>query len=301
MQLLDYNLQPLIFLTTAFAAWKAFLLTIALGTSFAHDYDTSTSLFFQHAYGASANFTGLATRLTRWDALYFMHSTRVGYVYEQEWAFAMGLPMVVRAVGGLLRGLGLEMSGVWEPLVAIAVAHVSHLMAVLALYKLTMVISNDRKLALVASAVHILSPAGLFLSAPYAESPFSCLSFVGNLLFALGLQAGPDSLKRNGALVGAGIVFGLSISFRSNGLFGGILFAVEVAKDLVALKNAPSLPKLLRLMAPILGGLFVAVGAVIPQFFAWRQYCGDQIDGELRPWCSKLIPSIYTFVQEEYW
>lgn len=301
MDLLDCSSRPLIFLTTAFTAWKSFLLAIALGTSVGHDYDTSTSLFFQHAYGASANFSGLATRLTRWDALYFMHSTRAGYVYEQEWAFAMGLPMVVRAIGGLLRGLGMEMSGVWEPLVAIAVAHVSHLIAVLALYQLTMVISKDRKLAVIASVVHILSPAGLFLSAPYAESLFSCLSFVGNLLFALGLQAGPDSLKRNGALIGAGIIYGLAISFRSNGLFGGILFAVEAVKSLMGFKNAPRFSTFMRLVAPIAGGLFVAVGAVVPQFLAWKRYCGAQVEGEIRPWCSKLIPSIYTFVQQEYW
>lgn len=298
MSLIAPDSRPFLSLAAAFAAWKAFLLAIALGAAAAPDYDTSTSVFFAAVYGPAAPVPALAARLTRWDALYFVASAHRGYVYEQEWAFAAGLPTLVRAVGRLL-GVG---AGIWEPGVAIALAHVSHLVAVLALYQLTVVVCADRRLAFVSAAVHILSPAGLFLSAPYAESPFSCLSFVGNLLFALGFKAGPDTLRRNAAVVGAGIVFGLATTFRSNGLFGGLLFAVEAVQGLLAFANGPSFSKMLRLVAPVVGGLFVAAGAVVPQAVAWMRYCGgNSPEADLRPWCSRLIPSIYTFVQEEYW
>ncbi|KAH8722250.1 GPI mannosyltransferase 2 [Ilyonectria robusta] len=302
MSLLDHESRPFLSLTAAFAAWKAFLLAIALGAAGASDYDTSTSVFFDVLYGSEAPVPTVAARLTRWDALYFMSSAHRGYVYEQEWAFAMGLPIVVRAIGRVFAALGVDLTGVWEPVAAVAVAHVSHLIAVLALYKLTIAICNDRRLAFVASVIHILSPAGLFLSAPYAESPFSCLSFVGNLLFALSFKSSPDSLRRNAAVIGAGIVFGLSNTFRSNGLFSGLLFAVEVVQCLLAFIDAPSFSKVLRFVAPILGGLLVATGAIVPQVIAWMRYCGgNSPEAELRPWCSRLIPSIYTFVQEEYW
>ncbi|KAJ3525485.1 hypothetical protein NM208_g11620 [Fusarium decemcellulare] len=229
-----------------------------------------------------------------------MHDAHVGKVYEQEWAFGVGLPLAGRAIGDLLAKVRVELS---EAIIAISISHLSHLLAVLALYQLTIVISNDRKLAFLAAVVHILSPAGLFLSAPYAESSFSCLSFVGNLLLAISLKAGPDSLKRNAAVVGAGLMYGVASTFRSNGLFGGILFAVEVVSGLVALANGFSISKVLRLVAPVVGGILVAVGFVAPQVLAWMRYCGEGEDllvqastnisrdvGFLKYWTPNQIP-----------
>ena len=296
--------RPATSLTALFAAWKGFLLAIALGAAVGPDYDTSTSLFFERLHGRDAHVPALAARLTRWDALYFMHYTRNGYVYEQEWAFGAIMPMVVRGILALspFGARDAADAAVLEPLVAIAIAHVSHLIAVLALYRLTMLLCNDAKLAFVASALHIISPAGLFLSAPYAESPFACLSFVGNLLFALGIRNKRDQLKRFALIVSAGAVFGLATAFRSNGLSSGVLFAVGAVNCFLAFVKGPNLSKLLALAAPIIGGICVAAGSVVPQFVAWRRYCHEIQDGlEARPWCSRTIPSIYTYVQDEYW
>ncbi|KAK7414967.1 ER membrane glycoprotein subunit of the GPI transamidase complex-like protein [Neonectria magnoliae] len=256
MSLPSPSTRPMASLTAAFAAWKALLLAVALGAAGAPEFDTSTSLTLDVLYGrdTSASTCTITNCLTRWDAIYFVSSARRGYFYEQEWAFAAGLPTVVRAVGAVLRAVGVELAGwAWEPLVAVFIAHVSHLIAVLAL---------DRKLAYLAAVLHVLSPAGLFLSAPHAESPFSCLS---------------------------------------NGLFSGLLFAVETVRCLLAYLDGPSLTKVLHLLAPVIGGLLVAMGILIPQAVAWMRYCSvDSPGAELRPWCSRLIPSIYTFVQEEY-
>ncbi|KAM0241648.1 hypothetical protein ACHAPO_001339 [Fusarium lateritium] len=290
MNLFTYKSRPILSLTTIFAAWKGFLLSIALGASIGPDYDTSTSLFFDIIHSVS---TPLATRLTRWDALYFMHDAVNGKVYEQEWAFGIGMPAAVRGICSLL---GLRH---WEPIVAIAISHVSHLIAVLALYQLTVVLCNDRKLAYIASAVHVFSPAGLFISAPYAESPYACMSFIGNLLYAISIKNSPDSLKRNISVIGAGLACGISCTLRSNGLFGGVLFAVEAVKCLLALRDSFTICKILRLIAPVIGGILVAIGFVMPQVLAWMRYCNG--DGEQRSWCGQRIPSIYTFVQAEYW
>ncbi|RBR17191.1 uncharacterized protein FIESC28_06693 [Fusarium coffeatum] len=293
MSLTDYKTDPVLSLTTTFTAWKSLLLAIALGASVGPDYDTSTSLFFDIV---NIKPTSLATRLTRWDALYFMHDAANSKIYEQEWAFGIGMPAAVRSICEIL---GLQ---TWESLVAIGISHVSHLVAVLALYQLTITLCNDRKLAYLAAVVHILSPAGLFISAPYAESPFACLSFIGNLLYAISLKNSPDSLKRNLAVVGAGLSYGVSCTLRSNGLFGGVLFAVEAVRCFLALFNGFTFSKVVRLISPVIGGLLVAVGFVAPQVLAWMRYCnGESIDGEQRSWCGHRIPSIYTFVQEEYW
>ncbi len=112
MRAADALQSPKRSILVAFAAWKLFLLAIALGSVFVADaYDTSASLAL-----ASSNTTGpglarangvlraptdartLLTRLTSWDAIYFVAVARRGYVFEQEWAFGSGLPLVIGLV-----------------------------------------------------------------------------------------------------------------------------------------------------------------------------------------------------------
>ncbi|KAL7788186.1 hypothetical protein V8C37DRAFT_411754 [Trichoderma ceciliae] len=302
MKLIPYESRPWRSLLVIFAAWKGFLLAIALGTTVSHDYDTSTSLFFEHMYGPGVNAPALATRLTRWDSLYYMKAARHGYVYEQQWAFGAALPVAVQATLRLFQPLHLAGDTALEPMVAIILTNFAHLAAVLALHTLTLMLFKTRTLAYVAAVLHILSPAGLFLSAPYAESPFACLSFIGNLLFAIGLQPSALTWKRILAFLGAGISFGLATSFRSNGLISGLIFAVEATKSLLALFRHPSFSGLALLTSLIIGGLCIAAGSVVPQTVAWFRYCkADLIGAKPRPWCSRLVPSIYTFVQAHYW
>lgn len=299
MALLDYQTAPLRSLAIFFTSWKVFLLAIALGASIGPDYDTSTSLFFERVYGQQATIPVLAQKLTRWDALYFMHAARVGKIYEQEWAFGIGLSDLVSGLLRLSPVRGDETA--LEPLLAVVIAHASHLLSVIALYKLTNLVSSNRRLAFVASVLHIISPAGLFLSAPYAESPFSCLTFVGNWIFALSYTKGVDSLQRGLYLFIAGIIFGISALFRSNGLASGVLFAVEAIRCLLAFFEKPNFKAIVSLIPPVIGGICIAVGFVTPQVIAWSKYCGSGTAGSLRPWCEKTIPSIYGFVQEHYW
>lgn len=290
--------RPLASLLVFFCLWKVFLLLIAFSAAVAADYDTSTSLFFRLAVGPSETpaVSSLAQRLTRWDAIYFMSAARDGQVYEQEWAFGPGLPTLVSILDRLLPSWLSETLGVsWQPLLGIGLAHFSHVVAVIALYQLTLRISNNAKLALTTSLLHIISPSGLFLSAPYQESPFTCLAYLGNLLYARSLdETGFDDLF----LVGAGALYGLSTTFRSNGLLAGLLFAVEALTRFVRLVHERRWSHAQRIAATIMGGLLVASGSVVPQFVAWKRYCADEGS---RPWCSNLVPSIYTFVQKEYW
>ncbi|PFH56933.1 hypothetical protein XA68_15746 [Ophiocordyceps unilateralis] len=288
--------QPIRSLVALFLAWKGFLLAVAFAASFVPDYDTSTSLFFDRAHGAGTRVPALATALTRWDSLYFMQSSRSGYVFEQEWAFGAALPMLVRAV---VVALPCGAVPALESLVAIGLVHLSHFVAVLTLHRLTMILCGDAQLAYLASVLHIISPAGLFLSAPYAESPFAAFSFVGFLLFAIGLRVKLDQVRRAAFFVCAGLVLGLATTFRSNGLANGLLFAVEALGCLPSLARRPCLYSLISLAALVFGGVCVALGSAIPQAVAWKRFCLDS--PEPRPWCSRTVPSIYTFVQGEYW
>lgn len=105
----------------------------------------------------------------------------------------------------------------------------------------------------------------------------------------------------------AGVSFGIATLFRTNGLLNGAPFAFEFLATLYHLvedlEPGSFVAHIRRLIVLGLSGLFVAAGSVVPQFLAYRIYCtGDSGAGlDVRPWCLSLVPSIYNFVQKEYW
>ncbi|KAJ9151121.1 GPI mannosyltransferase 2 [Pleurostoma richardsiae] len=311
--LLQYEHNPYRILITAFTAWKALLLAIAAGSCVGPSYDTSAALLLSEGVSGSNSSNDstsplglLATRLTSWDAIYFIKAANRGYLFEQEWAFGAGLPNVISAVAKALKRLGLAGSGSssLEPLVGVTVSHATHLISVLVLYRLGQLIWKDRKVAFIAALLHVISPAGLFLSAPYNESPFSCLSFAGYLLLAQGYRLGERAAtQRDILLVLAGCAFGLATTFRSNGLLNGIPFAYGFLLTSLDLVRRPSAAACRSLVVLGVGGLCVAAGSLIPQYLAYQSYCSGASGsgGPRRPWCDKLMPSIYSFVQEHYW
>ena len=128
--------HPRLFLVLAFTLYKTFLLLITAGTLMFRDYDTSSDRFAE--LFVTAPVSPLAAKLLRWDAVYFAHAARDGYVYEQEWAFLMGFSSVVRmAVSLLAQTTGVRAD---EIVMGVVVAHGAHLAAVLGLYQLTLVL-----------------------------------------------------------------------------------------------------------------------------------------------------------------
>ena len=193
-------------------------------------------------------------------------------------------------------------------LAGIVVAHISHALSILVLYEMSRKVfqSNPRatQIALVSASLHIISPAGLFLSAPYAESPYALLQMCGYYCY---LDARLDtasglSLTRELKVITSGILLGLATTFRGNGLLNGILFAYDTVEYGLQLNWTPgNLAILWKLVSIIIAGLCTALGTVVPQYLAYQEYCSGRKTGEDRPWCSRTIPSIYAFVQAEYW
>lgn len=201
-------------------------------------------------------------------------------------------------------------------LVGVLITHSCHYLSSLVLYQLGLHIWQDATWALVAALLHVLSPAGIFLSAPYQESPCALFSFVGWHLLVKSCQGGrsggdprDSSTRRRDVLtLFAGVSFGIATLFRTNGLLNGAPFAFEVLVALYHLvedlEPGSSLAHIRRLAVLGLSGLIVAAGSVVPQFLAYRIHCTgkDVAPGlDVRPWCLSLVPSIYNFVQKEYW
>ncbi|KAI3321337.1 glycosyltransferase family 76 protein [Xylariaceae sp. AK1471] len=297
MPFLDHA-HPVRSLTYIFLTWKTFLLAIALGSGVGPAYDTSSTLLSNDRATYHESAFDIATRLTRWDAIYYVQASRRGYLFEQEWAFASGLPTVISFLVKAVTGLGVQQDGALESLIGIFVANVSHLLSALVLYKLGLTVSKNSRVSLVAAVLHILSPAGLFLSAPYSESPYALLSFVGYLFFAKAVLSEKRTVAHDVSLVASGLWFAFAVNFRSNGTLNGVLFAIELLREL---SRQPTPNSIRRRLALLTGGSAVALGFLIPQIVAYRTYCYGDLESEIRPWCTKRLPSIYSFVQEHYW
>ncbi len=166
---------------------------------------------------------------------------------------------------------------------------------------------RKNKIAFVTAVLHILSPAGIFLSAPYGESVFACFNYLGVWCYVRSVLARPSTnstaqrfmLAEVSYLVSAGVSFALATSMRSNGLLSGIPLAWDAIQALLNPRKLLSDTRnIIRLCATGLTGLIVLAGFALPQVVAYMEYCTGE---QLRPWCQKMPPSIYSWVQSHYW
>jgi len=198
----------------------------------------------------------------------------------------------------VVTSLGVQQRDTLEPLIGIIVTNVSHLLSALVLYKLGVTVTKKSQLSFVAAVLHIISPAGLFLSAPFSESPYSLLAFTGYLFFAKAVLSDRRTVAHDVSLVASGLWFGFAVNFRSNGMLNGIPFAFELLREL---SLPPTATSIRRRLALIVGGSAIAIGFIVPQLVAYLTYCHGVPDSDLRPWCTRRLPTIYSFVQEHYW
>lgn len=181
----------------------------------------------------------------------------------------------------------------------IILAHLTHYLSVIFLWKLVEALAPDSKtLPLLAAMLHILAPAGIFLSSPYTESIFSCLSMLGFWLYV----RSHSSISTTSLAIKflAGVVLGLATSFRSNGVLAGVLFLFDLLDCGKEAWNGrfPS-GIVVQAVTIVASGLCIFAGLAIPQLLAYWDYCGAS--GPNRPWCNSPLPSVYGFVQAHYW
>lgn len=91
--------RPLRLLFLLFVLWKAVLLVVVL-CSPGPGYDTSTALLDPanplptnqtDFCSSSPTLNPLLLKLVRWDAIFYSQLSHRGHVFEQEWAFGIGL------------------------------------------------------------------------------------------------------------------------------------------------------------------------------------------------------------------
>ncbi|KAH0348585.1 DUF409 domain protein, partial [Aureobasidium melanogenum] len=299
-------------LACLFVVWKLLLLCVAYASP-GPGYDTSTTLLLARAQPSVTENTlledfakQLVTNLVRWDALYFVSVARRGVIFEQEWAWGWGYTKFLDLVSKVLPGASSQPSLFVQAYAGVLISHVAHLLSVFVLHGLVnrLPITDKlqrRKVAFIAACLHIFSSAGLFLSAPYSESLFSLLNFFGVFVHAgipceLPLEGyGLHSLIR---LLLSGASFGLATTVRSNGIFSGLIYFYHVY---MLFHSRINIHTIVTIAVIGISAAMILSGMLLPQYIAYQDYCVTPSDGNLRPWCSRSLPSVYSWVQEHYW
>ena len=265
----------------------------------------------------------------RWDAIYFLHISQHGYTYENCVAFFPLYPLIMSTVKGvsdlcpfLSESSLLLLFGVLINVALFAVA------AVL-LLRLGQVVTQDHQLAYNAAVLFCVNPASIFMTAPYTETLFACLSFGGMLC-----------VKQQRLFAGAAL-FGASALTRSNGLVstGFILhhFAVEYTTRLAAVYRTNynrELRFVTRVIHETMSHSLRAMGffliSLIPfacyQLYIYELFCFPESQAELKssmesavinyghreeykvvgegpvsPWCFATLPLSYSYIQSHHW
>ncbi|MCJ1470013.1 ER membrane glycoprotein subunit of the GPI transamidase complex-like protein [Pseudocyphellaria aurata] len=302
--------HPILFLVLCFTLWKLLLISVAIASP-GPGYDTSTTLPKCDLEEGAIKASSWLDKFVRWDAIYFTRIAHRGVVFEQEWAFGWGFARLLTLVGRALENTAISKQLDAEALAGLLLSHCLHLLSCLMLYQLTWTIYPVMadfiryKSAIIAASLHIISPAGLFLSAPYAESSFSFFSFTGFYLYAKSIDEHSRGRagRRDALVVISGLVLGVATTLRGNGLLSGALFGFDALRELSQLRHFTNIcRKSRRLGFVIIGGSVMGICAVLPQCLAYLEYCVNLSGTERkRPWCSHRIPSIYAWVQSHYW
>lgn len=101
----------------------------------------------------------------------------------------------------------------------------------------------------------------------------------------------------------ASIMFTLATLFRSNGLIlsGYIAWGLLLEPILVDGLKRPTIARLIRgLPKCLMLSLLPLAPYILHLYNGYRAFCLDT-GSQLRPWCSSRVPSIYSYVQSEYW
>ncbi|KAF2849981.1 glycosyltransferase family 76 protein [Plenodomus tracheiphilus IPT5] len=295
-----------------FCLWKVLLLGLAAFCP-GPGYDTSAYILFDRSTARHHNAADLSRvdRLTlnlfRWDALYFVDAADRGQIHEQQWAFSWAYSHLLRISGQFFSGAA-ACPLRYYIVAGIIVSNVCHLLSALVLYRLLALVVDvrlQRHVAFVAAVLHILTPASLFMSAPYAEAIFSLLNMTGMFCYAqskLTATRGHASFLEDAYKLTSGAFFASATLMRSNGLLSGFILLYDVASYMPRIVSMQlNYHNVRSIVVTCVAGMFIIGGFVGPQYVAYQEFCSREGDSDPRAWCEKSIPSIYSWVQSQYW
>lgn len=269
----------------------------------------------------------LLSGLSHWDAEHFLFIAERGYLYEHNFAFFPLFPIILRLLADVvlwpLSGL-LTMHG--RLIVAVAIGNsIIFVLSAVALYKLSRLVLQDRKLSLIAVLMYCLTPANVFMVAGYSETLFAGLTFAGLWLLEKGFT------------FGSCILLGFATGARANGLVnGGFLLYLTLQRRLAHIRALSKGAKgssryfhyawalTLFLLTGAVYTALVALPFCLFQFYGYQTFCHPTVTRKQVPpmllnlaqekgyrvpdassptpiWCQWRIPLLYSYIQDVYW
>lgn len=245
-------------------------------------------------------------RLVAWDAVYFSDLFANDIQYEHQFVFCPLWWRLIRLFPVLLL---FPFYG--RLLWATFVTNLCHFLAALTLFHYTKLVFQNARLftpervALSALALFVLSPAAMFLTAPYSEAIAALFSFQCLYLRerSLVVHYGTPIIHKP-LYLASGVAAAVAYGFRANCLLLGLIYVYDLggvahflSKSSVmagAMDNASFSTRLL----PIVAGLILGSGFLASQIYNYMAVCYGSDRGE---WCSARIPSLFTYAQAHYW
>eukprot|EP00933_Yihiella_yeosuensis_P062377 TRINITY_DN6531_c1_g4_i1.p1 TRINITY_DN6531_c1_g4~~TRINITY_DN6531_c1_g4_i1.p1 ORF type:complete len:459 (-),score=44.56 TRINITY_DN6531_c1_g4_i1:103-1479(-) len=232
---------------------------------------------------------------TRWDAARFLGIAERGYDTEESYAFFPLLPLLMNVLASPI-----QMACQTNRLTALVLAGLSitngcFVVSAWLLYRLGRELLLDEELAFRAVKLFCLTPANVFMSTLYTESPFSACVLAGLVLLRLDWK------------FFAALAFACGTGFRSNGLLNCGFFVhaalIRCLKEWDHNQKCHHHAKLVRsicfhaLSCSILCALVASPYFLLQAYAAMRE-CNVP---ELPDWCTTRFPNIYSHVQSTYW
>ena len=251
-----------------FIGFKLVTIGLAFIAAYYDPYNNSTELLFEKKQKL---LTRLLMPFVRWDAVYYVMIARDGYTHEKMHAFYPFFPLLSSFFSKIFpfseKIMNIALAG-------IVISILSHFIATLGLYSLTLkLFGNDHKFAFRTCVFFMIQPASYHMTCPFSEGAFAALSITG----MLAIHSSYDKM--------ASILFFLSSLTRSNGaLLAGFFFYKLFNSGRRSFIN-----NLMRGIMSLSGGLM------------YLRYCYIKYCPERGEWCNWRIPNIYSYIQISYW
>lgn len=246
---------------------------------------------------------GVVEKFVTWDSVYFADLFVEDIKYEHQFVFC---PLWWR----LIKHSSGETPNFYTSLLrSLAISNICHVASSVVLFFLTRSIFSRSKLfgqkstrlAHLSSMISLVSPAGVFLTAPYSESLCALLSFTAFYLRDASLRGskvgtdGKESTLKSQwyskiLYLLSGTLVAVSFGVRANALLLGALFLYDLY-DFYTTSEAHY-----DCVYPLIAGAQLFVAIIIQNWHAYSIFCPQR--GE---WCNYFIPSLFRYAQKHYW
>jgi Gpi18-like mannosyltransferase len=285
-----------------------------------------------HRFKPQSDLQGL-TAFTKWDAAWFLSIADKGYA-QAQWRHADSSLLQNEGDAGIesfeeqthaffplypwttshLAKQTMKSFPTWDRskvLVASAIitSNVAFVASAAASLSLSMQLLQDEEQALWATWAYIVNPASVFFSAAYTESIFALFTFLALAVLAKSKAAGRSRYATAACTWGAAVLFAGSTACRSNGAFTGMVFGLVklhwMTKDMQ--RQSCTVSKLAVMISTLISTTLQCTLIILPsvvfQWYAYVKFCegAPTVYLEQHEWCTKTIPSIYTWIQSKYW